>query len=249
MGIEFCPVDSDECAGGLVPQECHGQSEKHKPSTPIREHEVCRKSLDWCHHLFVSVSRQQMEKVGEVGEMDGGQGRDGGHKEGVLHEVGAAEEAESEAEQATNEEEDDDENELDDKADEKGDGGEDGGNDEGDQDDNSREGNRGNWEDGDRHRGNMPEFLFRVSGERKIPACTMNDTEDGARDQQKQDVPVRGILMPWDVKCRDMSGSSREGSTRDNITDGRNEGNPEHHDRRKESRNNQKRDFQNNESR
>ena len=42
-----------------------------------------------------------------------------------------------------------------------------------------------NWENGDSNGGDVPEFLFSVSGERKVPACTMNATEDGATDQQE----------------------------------------------------------------
>jgi len=52
MGIKPCPVNGDECTRGLVPQECHSQSEKHKPSSHVREHVVCRKNVDWYYDAF-----------------------------------------------------------------------------------------------------------------------------------------------------------------------------------------------------
>ena len=78
------------------------------------------------------------------------------------------------------------------------DGGEDDGeDDEDDTDDNEddNEDNEGdgdgvctNWRNGDNNGGDAPELLFSISGERKIPPCTMNATEDGAKDKQKEEV-------------------------------------------------------------
>ena len=42
-----------------------------------------------------------------------------------------------------------------------------------------------NWINGDSNGGDAPELLLGISGERKIPPCTMNATEDGAKDKQK----------------------------------------------------------------
>jgi len=69
-----------------------------------------------------------------------------------------------------------------------------------------------NWDNSDSKGGDAPEFLFCGSVERKIPPCTMNATEGGAKDQQEQRVQVLGILMPWNVERRDMCGISRDGS-------------------------------------
>jgi len=53
MGIKPCPVNGDECTRGLVPQECHSQSEKHKPSSSVREHVVYRKKIGISRYFSV----------------------------------------------------------------------------------------------------------------------------------------------------------------------------------------------------
>ena len=77
------------------------------------------------------------------------------------------------------------------KADEVGtaeDEAEDEGEDEKDEEDDSEGRGYTNWLNGDSSGGDAPEILFCVSGERKIPPCTMNATEDGAKDKQGQGV-------------------------------------------------------------
>jgi len=81
-----------------------------------------------------------------------------------------------------------------------------------DEDDGEREGHHANRDNGDSEGSGMPEFLFYVSGERKVPPCTVNPTEDCAKSHQEEDVEVPGILMRWNVKRRNVCGFSGEGS-------------------------------------
>jgi len=39
----------------------------------------------------------------------------------------------------------------------------------------------------------------------------MNGTKDDVKGHQEQDVELVGVLMPWNVECRDVCGLSREG--------------------------------------
>ena len=70
--------------------------------------------------------------------------------------------------------------------------GEDEGEDEKDEEDDSEGKGYTKRMNGDSNGGEAPELLFCVSGERKIPPCTMNATEDGTKDKQRQEV---GKLM------------------------------------------------------
>ena len=85
----------------------------------------------------------------------------------------AEDEGEDEGEDDNDEEDDNDDNEDDKEDDNEGGGG---------------DGACTNWINGDSNGGDAPELLFSISGERKIPPCTMNATEDGAKDKQKQEV-------------------------------------------------------------
>jgi len=118
-----------------------------------------------------------------------------------VNEVGAA----NEPEEAKNEEGDDSET-LNDNQGGEGDNGGAGGDPGQDSESNWDYSNRKN---GDDNRGDAPELLF---SKREIPPCTMNATEDGAEGQQEQGVQVLGILVPRNVKRRDVCGVSREGS-------------------------------------
>ena len=58
--------------------------------------------------------------------------------------------------------------------------------------------------DGDGERSDTPELLFCISGEGKVPCCTMNGTEEGAKDHQEQGVQPLGMRMFWDIERRDV---------------------------------------------
>jgi len=82
----------------------------------------------------------------------------------------------------------------------------------------------------------MPEFLFFVGGEWKVPSCTMNATEDGAEDKEGQYVPVLGISMPWNVERRHVCGMGREGSAcPHHVADCKKEGHTEQDERRNDN--------------
>ena len=68
------------------------------------------------------------------------------------------------------------------------------------------------WKDGDSERGDTPENLLGVRGERKVPSCTMNATENGAKNQQEEEVPVQVILVKWSIERRNVCGVNWEGS-------------------------------------
>jgi hypothetical protein len=70
--------------------------------------------------------------------------------------------------------------------------------------DDGKRGDSSNWENSDSNRVDVPESLFSISGERQVPACTMDATKHGAQDQEERDVPVLGISMPWNVERRDV---------------------------------------------
>ena len=53
-------------------------------------------------------------------------------------------------------------------------------------------------------------LLFRVSGEKRVPSCTMNCTEDGAKGHQEQGVQILRKSMAWDIERRNVCGASRE---------------------------------------
>jgi len=60
-------------------------------------------------------------------------------------------------------------------------------------------GDENDWNDDDGERRGMPEFLFYVSGEKKVPPCTMNATEDGCKGRHEQGVQVLGMVMLWNI--------------------------------------------------
>src|SRR6266511_3555373 len=113
---------------------------------------------------------------------------------------------EVEPEVVGNEGEDEDEDAA---GDEDGDDGDDDDGEGGDNED-ENEGGCSNWENGDSNGGDTPEYLFCVSGEKKMPACTMNATEEGAKRNEEQDLHVLGISMFWNVERRDVCGLRRE---------------------------------------
>lgn len=188
MGIKHCPVNGDECTVGLVLQECHGQSKKHKPSRRIQEHVVYQKKGEYGDLILIETgyNDRKGESNDGVDEADDGVDYAGSQVEDEVGEAKAAS----------------------DGADNEDDGDEDGGDDnEGDE----GGGQRSDWDNGDSERGDAPEFLSCVSGERKIPPCTMNGTEGGGKGNQEQDVQVLGISVLWNVERGDVGGISREG--------------------------------------
>ena len=209
MGIKGCPVDGDERTRGLVPQECQGESEKHKPSRRIRDRVVCRTKSDECSSCNILTSFVGFKKCHEfLSELD----------EFVLAEEVedvVARDKVGKAEAATNGDYDvrykDDDGADDDAGDEAGDeaDNEDDGDNEGDDE---NEGDYSNWENCDSNGGDAPELLFYVSGKRKIPACAVNATEEGAKGHQEKDMQVLWICMLWDIERRDVCGVDREGS-------------------------------------
>ena len=69
--------------------------------------------------------------------------------------------------------------------------------------------------DGDGKRSDTPELLLCVSGERKVPSCTMNATEDDRKGHHEEGVRELGIFVTstlWNIYCRNVLGGSREGS-------------------------------------
>jgi len=130
VGIKFCPVDSNECIRGLVPQECQGQSEKHKPSERIQEH-VDRRCpwhfRDCFENVCNGLKEHGFEVVGEVVD-EVGEGED---------EVGEAEDEVGEAKKADDEADD----EAEDEADE--------GDNDSDEVGDEKHGGHSNWENGD----------------------------------------------------------------------------------------------------
>ena len=66
------------------------------------------------------------------------------------------------------------------------------------------------WKDGDTEGGDTPEHTLGVRGESKVPSCAMNTTENGGKDQQGQEVPVRVISMFWTIERGNVCGVNRE---------------------------------------
>jgi len=73
------------------------------------------------------------------------------------------------------------------------------------------EGECSNWGDSYGEGSDTPEFLFCVRGENKVPSCTMNGTEHGAKSDQEQGMRVV-IFVMRDMECRNVCGVIREGS-------------------------------------
>ena len=66
--------------------------------------------------------------------------------------------------------------------------------------------------DGDNERGDTPEHQLEERGERKIPCCTMNATENGGKSKEEKGNPVPAILMLWTIEHRHVCVVNREGS-------------------------------------
>jgi len=77
--------------------------------------------------------------------------------------------------------------------------------------DDEGDGEYSNWDNGDSEGGDTPKFLFCISGERKIPPCTMDSTEEGAKSNEEEGMKVRGISVSWNVEGRDVCGATGEG--------------------------------------
>jgi len=199
VGIKLCPVDGDECTRGLVVQECQGQSEEQKPSGCIHEHVEYVKNYDCGVYCGVSIGSGCKEHVDDLaGVFDGVEDHfpaSGTSPYQDIDDDGINDEAGNGADDGADDDDDSDNDENDDDA-----YGE----------DNETEGDCSNGKYSDNQRSDVPELLFCVSGERKVPSCTMNATEDGAKGDQERIVEQLGISVFWDVERRDVCGVSRE---------------------------------------